>query len=119
MSPVSPDEPIVQPPADPTSPSPSTVRESAQTHTIIGLLQCALLAALCVLTGIVATQLGSLNEQVGSLNDQVGQLAFRVSSVESSVDSIGRSPVLQLDTVMMKGSKTYTLPVSSIAWSGR
>ena len=54
----------------------------------------------------------------------------RLTSVEAELDSIGYSvgsldrrvgnaAVLQLDSIKMQGSNTWTLPVSSIPWSGR
>jgi hypothetical protein len=91
------------PPA-PNWPSTATV--------LIGIVQCALLAALC-LAVLVCTF------EVRELNSKVYELDRGVANLEREVGQIRGSSVLQLDAVKMQGSSTWTLPVSSISWSGR
>jgi hypothetical protein len=77
-----------------------------------GIIACGLLM-------YAIAEVQQAREEVRRVGERVSSLESQVSSLDGTVSGIARSDVLKLDAVMMRGSETWTLPVSSITWSGR
>ena len=72
--------------------------------------------ALVVLVGISIVA----NAVVGMrVEDRLDEIHFTALDTKWAVKDIQGADVLKLEAVMMKNSQTWTLPVSSITWSGR
>lgn len=79
------------------------------------VFQAAQLAAATIVASlllIVAYQLNTLRDDIAATKS-----LMQINTV--AVARIAESDVLKLDAVQMQGSSTWTLPVSSIRWSGQ
>ncbi len=95
----------------------SGLTSSAASWKGAGIWVVALLLFLQLITQFVTnTRITSLED---SIHADLSDLETSVDLVSLRVASIENSDVLKLDAVMMRNSETWTLPVSSISWSGR
>jgi hypothetical protein len=95
----------------------SGLTSSAASWKGAGIWVVALLLFLQLITQFVTnTRIASLED---SIHADLSDLETSVDLVSLRVASIENSDVLKLDAVMMRNSETWTLPVSSISWSGR
>ncbi len=62
------------------------------------------------------SRLTAVEAELDSMSSTLTATNAKLASISSAVDN---SPVLKLDVVKMRGSDTWTLPTSSIAWSGK
>jgi len=90
---------------------------------IIGVVQSLGIWAVAALLLIQVFTQFATNRRLSALEERVHtdlvSLETSIDSVGIRVGAIGESDILKLDAVMMRGSETWTLPVSSISWSGR
>lgn len=84
------------------------------------LIKCALLGALVLLL-LVNVIVGGIT--AGAIARIKKELSSELSSVNTKLSGIyyivDEADVLQLGTIKLQGSETWTLPVASARWSGR
>ena len=106
-----------------SSESPQPATAANKRALIIGVAQTLGIWAVAALLFIQVLTQFATNRRLSDLEERVHSdlvsLETSIDSVGIRVGAIGESDILKLDAVMMRGSETWTLPVSSISWSGR
>ena len=59
------------------------------------------------------------NSRLVAVEESINDLGYKLVLIDAQVSALGNADVFQLQAVKMRGSETWTLPVSSISWSGR
>lgn len=84
------------------------------------MIKCALLGAvvLLLLVNVIVESItaGAIGRTKEDLADQLTSVNTKLSGIYYIVDD---ADVLKLGAIKLRGSKTWTLPVASAAWSGR
>ena len=59
------------------------------------------------------------NSRLVAVEESINDLGYKLVLIDAQISVLGNADVFQLQAVKMQGSDTWTLPVSSISWSGR